>query len=56
LTARAIASHRGEYSAEHLGENCSRVTLPDRRTTLPVRAGKWTLITILPKHWQPPAG
>jgi hypothetical protein len=57
--------HRGEYSyllhqirfghAEHLGEDCWRVTLPDRRTTLPVRASKWTLITILPKNWQPPA-
>ena len=39
--------------AEHLGENCWRVTLPDRRTTLPVRASKWTLLTILPKGWQP---
>ena len=56
---------RGEYShllrqvrsghAEHLGENCWRVTLPDRRTMLPVRASKWTWLTILPKSWQPTA-
>ena len=53
----------GEYShllkqirrreAEHLGDNAWRVTLPDGRTTLPVRASKWTLLTILPKDWQP---
>ena len=52
----------GEYShllkqirrreAEHLGDNAWRVTLPDGRTTLPVRASKWTLLTILPKDWQ----
>jgi hypothetical protein len=55
----------GEYShllhqirgghAEHLWEDCWRVRLPgtsDR--TLPVRATRWRLITILPKHWQPP--
>ena len=30
-----------------------RVTLSDRRTTLPVQASKWTLLTILPKDWQP---
>jgi hypothetical protein len=51
---------RGEYShllwqirrakAEHLGEDCWRVTLPGGRI-LPVRA---RLITILPKNWQPP--
>jgi hypothetical protein len=54
----------GEYShllkqvrrreAEHLGDNAWRVTLPDGRTTLPVRASKWTLLTILPKDWQRP--
>jgi hypothetical protein len=57
--------HRGEYShllwqirrgtAEHLWEDCWRVSLPghgDR--TLPVRATRRRLITILPKHWQPP--
>jgi hypothetical protein len=41
--------------AEHLGEDCWRVMLADRRTMLPVRASKWTLLTILPKGWQPPA-
>jgi hypothetical protein len=55
--------HRGEYShllwqirrrkAEHLWEDCWRVTLPNGRT-LPVRGTEWRLITILPKHWQPP--
>jgi hypothetical protein len=54
----------GEYSrllhqirhrrAEHLGENCWRVTLPGSSRTLPVRATSWRLITILPKTWQPP--
>jgi hypothetical protein len=54
----------GEYShllwqirrrtAEHLWEDCWRVTLPNGRT-LPVRGTVWRLITILPKHWQPPA-
>jgi hypothetical protein len=54
----------GEYShlvgqirhrrAEHLWEDCWRVTLPGGGSTLPVRATKWRLITILPKHWQPP--
>ena len=54
----------GEYSqlllqirrgrAEHLGENCWRVTLPGGSRTLPVRATSWRLITILPKNWQPP--
>jgi hypothetical protein len=54
----------GEYShllhqirhghAEHLGENCWRVTLPSGSRTLPVRATPWRLITILPKNWQPP--
>jgi hypothetical protein len=29
--------------------------LADRRTMLPVRASRWTLLTILPKGWQPPA-
>jgi hypothetical protein len=43
---------RGE--AEHLGADCWRVTLLDGRTTLPVRAARWRLITILPKNWQPP--
>jgi hypothetical protein len=56
---------RGEYShllwqirrrrAEHLGEDCWRVTLPDGRRTLTVRGTVWRLITILPKNWQPPA-
>ena len=54
----------GEYShllwqirrrkAEHLGEDCWRVTLPDGRRTLAVRATRWRLLTILPKDWQPP--
>ena len=54
----------GEYShllwqirrrkAEHLVDDCWRVTLPNGRT-LPVRGTEWRLITILPKHWQPPA-
>jgi hypothetical protein len=54
----------GEYShllwqirrgkAEHLSEDCWRVTLPNGRT-LPVRGNRWKLITILPKDWQPPA-
>ena len=54
----------GEYShllgqvrrgtAEHLDENCWRVTLPGGSRTLPVRATPWRLITILPKNWQPP--
>jgi hypothetical protein len=56
---------RGEYSdllwqirhrrAERLGDDCWRVTLPDGRRTLSVRATTWRLITILPKNWQPPA-
>ena len=41
--------------AEHIGEDCWRVMLADRRTMLPVRASRWTLLTILPKGWQPPA-
>jgi len=56
----------GEYShllwqirrgtAEHLWEDCWRVRLPGKSDrTLPVRATRWRLITILPKHWQPPA-
>ena len=55
--------HHGEYSyllhqirgghAEHLDEDCWRVTLPDRRRTLLIRATSWRLITILPKNWQP---
>jgi hypothetical protein len=55
----------GEYShllwqirrrtAEHLWEDCWRVELPGSDRTLPVRATRWQLITILPKHWQPPA-
>ena len=55
----------GEYShllwqirrrtAEHLWEDCWRVTLPGGERTLPVRATPWRLITILPKNWQPPA-
>jgi hypothetical protein len=40
--------------AEHLGEDCWRVTLPGNSRTLPVRATQWRLITILPKDWQPP--
>ena len=54
---------RGEYShllwqirhrkAEHFLDDCWRVTLPGGRT-LPVRGNVWKLITILPKHWQPP--
>jgi hypothetical protein len=50
---------RGEYSyllhqirggyARHVWEDCGN---SDR--TLPVRATRWRLITILPKHWQPP--
>jgi hypothetical protein len=43
------------HEAEHLGADCWRVTLSDGRTTLPVRAARWRLITILPKNWQPPA-
>jgi hypothetical protein len=53
----------GEYShvlcqirrrtAEHLWEDCWRVTLLDGKT-LSIRAMPWHLITILPKHWQPP--
>jgi hypothetical protein len=56
--------HRGEYSsllhqirygrAEHLGEDCWRVTLPGNSRMLPIRATPWRLITILPKNWQPP--
>jgi hypothetical protein len=55
----------GEYSqllgqirrsaAEHLGEDCWRVTLPGSSRTLPVRATPRRLITILPKNWQPTA-
>jgi hypothetical protein len=55
---------RGEYShllwqirrrtAEHLWEDCWRVKLPSGDRTLPVRATRWQLITILPKDWQPP--
>jgi hypothetical protein len=54
----------GEYShllhqirfgrAEHLWEDWWRVSLPGGRT-LPIRATRWRLIIILPKHWQPPA-
>jgi hypothetical protein len=57
--------HRGEYShllwqirrrkAEHLREDCWRVKLPGDGRTLPIRATRWQLITILPKNWQPPA-
>jgi hypothetical protein len=28
--------------------------LPDGSRTLPVRATRWQLITILPKNWRPP--
>jgi hypothetical protein len=55
--------HRGEYShllwqirrrkAEHLWEDCWRVTLPNGRT-LAVRGNGWRLVTILPRNWQPP--
>ena len=58
------AMRHGEYSqllcqirrgaAEHLSENCWRVTLPGSSRTLPVRATSWRLVTILPKNWQPP--
>ena len=54
----------GEYShllwqirrrrALHLWEDCWRVTLPGSNRSLPVRATRWRLITILPKDWQPP--
>jgi hypothetical protein len=54
----------GEYShllwqvrrakAEHLWEDCWRVTLPDGKRTLAVRATRWQLLTILPMDWQPP--
>jgi hypothetical protein len=54
----------GEYShllwqirrrrAQHLWEDCWRVTLPGSNRSLPVRATRWRLITILPKDWQPP--
>jgi hypothetical protein len=57
--------HRGEYSrllwqirrrkAEHLWEDCWRVTLPGGSRTLAVCGNRWKLITILPKNWQPPA-
>jgi hypothetical protein len=53
----------GEYShllwqirrrkAEHLAEDCWRVTLPNGKT-LPVLGNRWKLITILPKNRQPP--
>jgi hypothetical protein len=57
----------GEYSyllhqipnrAEHLADDCWRVSLPNSERTLAVRATKRGLITILPKDWQapPPAG
>jgi hypothetical protein len=57
---------RGEYShllrqvrhgnAEHLWEDCWRVTLPERYRirAVVVRATPWQLIVILPKDWQPP--
>jgi len=44
--------HRG--GAQQLDADSWRVTLPDGRTTLPVRVSGWRLITILPKNWQPP--
>jgi hypothetical protein len=40
--------------AEHLWEDCWRVTLPGDGRTLAVRGTVWKLITILPKDWQPP--
>jgi hypothetical protein len=57
--------HRGEYTsllrqirhghAVDLGDNCSRVEIPGERIgTISVRATPWQLITILPKHFQPP--
>jgi hypothetical protein len=56
--------HCGEYShllwqirrrrAEHLWNDCWRITLPDGRRTLAVRGTRWSLITILPQNWQPP--
>ena len=45
--------HRG--GAQQLDADSWRVTLPDGRTTLPVRVSGWRLITILPKNWQPPS-
>jgi hypothetical protein len=54
----------GEYShllwqirrgkAEHLWDDCWRVTLPDGKT-LPARGNRWKLITVLPKNFRPPA-
>jgi hypothetical protein len=38
-------------TAEHLWEDCWQVKLPGGDRTLPVRATRWQLITILPKHW-----
>ena len=42
-------SARCGLATPSIGENCWCVTLPDRRTMLPVRASKWTWLTILPK-------
>ena len=54
----------GEYShllwqirrrkAEHLWDDCWRVSMPGGSGTLAVRATTWQLITILPKGWEPP--
>ena len=46
--------HQGQ--AEHLDSNCWRVTLSDGNTLM-VRAdaARWTLHTILPRDWRPPA-
>jgi hypothetical protein len=53
-TALLKQIHRGE--AEHLDSNCWRVTLSNGKTLM-VRAdaARWTLHTILPRDWQPPA-
>jgi hypothetical protein len=46
--------HQGQ--AKHLDSNCWRVTLSDGKTLM-VRAdaARWTLHTILPREWRPPA-
>jgi hypothetical protein len=46
--------HQGQ--AEHLDSNCWRVALSNGNTLM-VRAdaARWTLHTILPRDWRPPA-
>jgi hypothetical protein len=46
--------HQIPNRAEHLGADCWRVMMPDGSRTLPIRAARGRLITILPKDWQPP--